>query len=610
MSRTLLLVDDEPNVLKALKRTLRTEGYKILTADSGREALALLNQHDVGVIVSDHRMPEMTGIDLLIQVRVRYPDIIRIILTAYTDLKAATDAINRGAVYKFLMKPHDDAMLRQVLAEAFEHHELIRENQRLMTDLERANRSLEELNQDLEQRVREKSQELIRTAHYDALTGLPNRLLLTERAEQALLRARRHGHVVALMVLDLDHFKLFNDSLGHDAADHLLKAAAGRITQCVRTCDSVARPGGDEFIILLTDIEAERHVGLIANKIKTAFGNPFKVDDQEIYLTASAGISLFPNDGESFEHLLNNAESALYICKESDRGSYRFYTREMNARARERLMLETGLRGALDRGEFVLHYQPQVDLVSGTIVGVESLLRWQHPEFGLVQPDDFIWLLEETGMIDQVGEWVLRTAAERAMTWREMGHPMRISVNISARQFRRQDLARRIRGILAQVGLDASTGQLELELTESVVMHDVESALAILGELHAMGIKLSIDDFGTGYSSLSYLRRFPIHTLKIDQSFIRDLNDDPNDASIVGAIIALAHSLNLNVIAEGVETQVQLAFLRAHGCNEMQGFLFSRPIPAELIDDLLFSGKKLALRSADVKEGRYGGPGA
>ncbi len=429
-------------------------------------------------------------------------------------------------------------------------------------------------------------------AHHDSLTDLPNRILFMDRLSQALARVKWHQRLVAVLFLDLDHFKRINDSLGHDMGDLLLKAVAERLSSCVRAGDTVARMGGDEFTIVLADVAQTEDVPKVAQKIVDAISKPFSLMGQEFFITISMGISIFPNDGQDAQTLVKNAYAAMYRAKEQGRNHYQHYSPAMNVRTLERLALESNLRHALERKELLLHYQPRVDLETGRITGVEALLRWQYPDLGLVSPSQFIPLAEETGLIIPIGEWVLRTACAQNKLWQSMGlSPVRVSVNLSARQFEQRNLVETIGRVIKETGLDPN--YLELELTEGLIMKNAEITIATLRSLHEMGIQISIDDFGTGYSSLSYLKRFPIHALKIDQSFVRDIITDPDGTVIVTAIILLAHSLKLKVIAEGVETKDQLDFVRSLKCHEIQGYLFSKPLPAEEMTRLLTMEKHL-----------------
>ena len=430
---------------------------------------------------------------------------------------------------------------------------------------------------------------LAHLARYDHLTGLGNRVLFQESLEGALARAHRGARPVALMFLDLDRFKAVNDTLGHASGDLLLKTVAERLRGSVRETDTVSRMGGDEFGVILEGINAGQDAAVVARKIIHALSQPFDLDGHEVVVTCSIGIAVAPSSPGDV--LVRDADAAMYRAKQQGRNNYQFYTPEMNAQAFQRLTLETNMRAALEREEFVLSYQPQVDLATGRICGAEALLRWRDPHSGLVPPDEFIHVLEDSGLIVPVGEWVLRTACAQARAWEDAGLvPIRISVNISGRQFNQDDLAGRLARILDETGLDPN--YLELELTESLLMEDIAVSNAMLDELRVlMGLRLSVDDFGTGYSSLSYLKRFPLDTLKIDRSFVRDIATDRDDAAIVASIISLAHNLQLEVIAEGVETEEQLAYLREKGCDIVQGFYFSEPLPAQDLWSLLKKGE-------------------
>jgi diguanylate cyclase (GGDEF)-like protein/PAS domain S-box-containing protein len=420
---------------------------------------------------------------------------------------------------------------------------------------------------------------LAHLAHHDALTGLPNRTLLHERLSQALLFARRHTSTVAVLYLDLDRFKGVNDTLGHGVGDELLKVVATRLSSAVRPTDTVVRPGGDEFIIVLADMARESDVKEVAEKIGRTFAAPFVVERDEFFISTSIGVALFPKDGDDAETLIKNADAAMYQAKERGRNNTQFYTADIQDATRRKLSLEGDLRKALEREEFVLHYQPIVSVTSGAITGFESLVRWQHPQRGLIAPNDFIPIAEEVGVIVPLGEWVLRTAAAQQKTWERSGCDVgRVTVNISARQFQQRDLPEVVGRIVDEFGI--RPGTLELELTESIVMRDVSDGIRAVAQLREMGVAVAMDDFGTGYSSLSYLKSFPIASLKIDGSFIRDLNIDQFDEAISQAIITLARSLQVRVVAEGVETQAQLFKLRRMGCDEAQGYYFSRPVPA------------------------------
>jgi diguanylate cyclase (GGDEF)-like protein/PAS domain S-box-containing protein len=428
-----------------------------------------------------------------------------------------------------------------------------------------------------EQKLAEKKIEFL--AYHDALTGLPNRLLLQDRFEQAKAHAIRSNTHLALLFLDLDNFKVINDSMGHDAGDTLLKQIASRLSKCVRETDTISRQGGDEFLILLSDLTMADDTAPVLVKIIEQLQLPFQSEGQEIATSVSMGVTIFPQDGTSFEVLLKKADMAMYQAKEDGRNTYRFFDEAMNVEAVEHLFIRNSLRRAQGRDEFVLHYQPKIELDSGAITGAEALIRWNHPELGLVAPNRFIPVAEESGLIVPMGEWVLGEACRQVFEWNKKGNcSLSIAVNLSAVQFKRGDIEKSVRQALEVSGLEPSL--LELELTESILIQNVESVLANVKRLKALGVKLSIDDFGTGYSSLSYLKRFDIDKLKIDQSFVRDLATDPEDAAIVRAIIQMARSLSLRTIAEGVETEAMLQQLRDFGCNEAQGYYFARPMPA------------------------------
>jgi diguanylate cyclase (GGDEF)-like protein len=444
--------------------------------------------------------------------------------------------------------------------------------------------------QDISERKRAE-QQIYNLAYFDSLTGLPNRLLFKEHLGHALAHATRTNRLAAILFLDLDRFKQINDTLGHSIGDKLLQKVAECLVICVRKCDtigrgrgddlvsSVSRLGGDEFTVLLTDIDTIQDAARVALRIINTVSQPFNLDGHEVIVTTSIGISLYPDDGKDVVTLIKNADTAMYHAKDQGRNNFQFYNQSMNSTAYERLVLENHLRKALEREEFVLYYQPQFDIATAEILGVEALIRWRHPDLGMVSPAEFIPLAEETGLIMQIDEWVLNTACAQNKAWQEAGlPPIIMAVNLSGQNFIRKNLLGIIGRIINDTCLDPH--YLELELTESVLMKNAKETASTLRVLKDMGLHISIDDFGTGYSSLSYLKRFPLDTLKIDQSFIREITTDPDNAAITTAIIAMAHSLKLRVVAEGVETEAQLAFLREHGCQAMQGFLYSRPLPA------------------------------
>ncbi len=436
-------------------------------------------------------------------------------------------------------------------------------------------------------------------AHHDALTELPNRALLHDRIGQAIAQAQRNREVMALLFIDLDRFKTVNDSLGHQIGDRLLQVIAERFGACTRSSDTIARIGGDEFVVLLTDLNQPEDARHVAQKVLETLSEPVTIDSHELRVTPSIGICVYPHDGEDVETLMRNADTAMYHAKLMGRNNYQFFAQAMNDVAQQRLLMENDLRHALERGELTLHYQPQLDLGSNAIVGFEALIRWTHPQRGMIPPSQFIPVAEETGLIISIGEWVLRRACSQAHAWHEAGYPqLQVSVNCSAQQFQREGFVETVGHILRETGLPAA--RLDLEITESVIIERSEEVIARFQALDDMGVRISIDDFGTGYSSLSYLKRFAIHQLKIDQSFVRDISSDPDDAAIVSAIIAIARTLGLEVVAEGVETVEQLTFLKALGCARVQGYYFSRPVPAEEFARLLGGGFQRARAAASA----------
>ncbi len=466
--------------------------------------------------------------------------------------------------------------------------------------------SLSRSQRELEQRVRERSEALAaldaqlrqemedrqlaenqvrHLAEHDPLTGLPNRRLLELRLQQALHNAREHDTAVAVMFMDLDRFKTINDSLGHVIGDRLLQGVAQRVHRSLRHGDTVARLGGDEFVMVLPELSGAGDAALIASQLINEVSRPYELDTLELRVTPSLGISLFPDHGNSIDALVGKASAAMYQAKAQGRRNYVFFTGQTDASSSQRLLLENDLHRAVEREEFVLHYQPRYELATGMLCACEALLRWQHPTRGPISPGEFVPLAEENGLIVPIGEWVLREACRQIQRWQSDGLEVcPISVNISARQFRSLELPAMVRSVLDETGVDPRL--LEVEITETTLMHNTEETLSILSELHGLGIKISVDDFGTGYSSLAYLKRFPVDLLKIDRSFVHDLTIDADDAIIVSAIIGLGRSLQLRVVAEGVETPEQVDFLKRRGCDEVQGFLFSKPLPAQQIEPL------------------------
>jgi len=514
--------------------------------------------------------------------------------------RATGEAVRREGPYSF------DA--RIVMPDGGVRH--VHEQAEIVLDDEDTPLRLAGTTQDITERKRIEDQ--IRfLAYYDGLTRLPNRALFTERLHQELAAAGRQGRTLAMLFLDLDRFKRINDTLGHTLGDRLLQAVSERLKKCLRStdtiargdplasADTVARLGGDEFIVTIADIARGEDAAKIAGRVLESLNEPFKLEEHEVVVTGSIGISLFPHDGADVETLLKNADSAMYHAKDAGRGTYQFYSKSMNAAAFQRLALENALRKALEREELILYYQPQVDVSTGAIFGAEALIRWRHPDLGMVSPADFIPLAEETGLILPIGEWVLRAAGAQGKAWQDAGFgPLIVAVNLSGRQFKQQQLVQTVEEALKATGFDPRC--LELEITESILVQKVDDTLTTLKRVRAMGLRVSVDDFGTGYSSLTYLKSFPIDTLKIDQSFTRDIATDAGDAAITAAIIAISRGLKMAVIAEGVETEEQRDHLLQRGCRLMQGYLFGRPVPADQFRLLLerqAAGQKPATRA-------------
>jgi diguanylate cyclase (GGDEF)-like protein/PAS domain S-box-containing protein len=434
--------------------------------------------------------------------------------------------------------------------------------------------------------ARAQSVEMSRLAHHDALTGLPNRTLFSDRLMQAISLAVRQSKQLAVMFVDLDHFKDINDSLGHAVGDKLLQSVAKRLVTCVRRTDTVSRLGGDEFVVLLSQVEHGEDAAVIARKILRVLGLPHTIDNKSLDMKVSIGVSTYPSDGLDLNSLMDSADTAMYDAKEHGRNNYQFFRPEMHARLAKRKLIERDLRYALGRNEFLLHYQPKFNLATRQITGVEALIRWQHPQRGMISPAQFVPIAEECGLMLPIGQWVLLEACRQARSWRDAGLGIvPVAVNVSAAEFGDKDFLSGVRATLISTGVEPQN--LELEMTESALMMDAESTMVALGALKAMGVQLAIDDFGTGYSSFTYLRRFPVDTLKLDQSFIHEINVDPGDAAIVNAMINIGTSLKLRVIAEGVETVAQLNFLQEHACAEGQGYHLSRPITAEEVAKLV-----------------------
>lgn len=520
--------------------------------------------------------------------------------------------LHRAITRSLRLHVDNEALLHRLATEKAETDQVNTQLRGEVEERRRAEEALREARDNLELRVQERTAALEREiverkayaarlrhlAHYDSLTGLASRVVLHDRLRHAIVRARRQVGQVAVLFVDLDRFKMINDSLGHSAGDVLLKFVAERLRECVREGDTVARLGGDEFVVVIEDLGSADDALVVARKILQALQRPFRIEDQEFVVTGTVGVSLYPGNGDDAEALMKNANTALHRAKDLGRNDLRFYSVDMNNRAGERLSLESGLRHALTNGELLLFYQPVIRLSDGHLVGFEALLRWRSPRLGLVSPAEFIPLAEESGLIVTIGAWALAEACLEAHSWKVTGgFAPRVAVNLSTRQFMETGLTDLVARTLKESGLEAS--RLELEITESQLMKDVRGAIATLEGLKDLGVKIAVDDFGTGYSSLNYLKRFPIDRLKIDQSFVSDVVNDPDDAAITRAIVTLAHSLNLEVVAEGVETQEQIDFLRERRCDEVQGFLLGRPLPPKRLGSLLRAQRVTTLAGAE-----------
>jgi diguanylate cyclase (GGDEF)-like protein len=556
----VLVVDGSPHdavLMQGMLEESNVKGFSFHHEKVFQRAIDHLRENSFDIVLLDLSLADAKGVESIHVINSEFPDLPIVALSNVSDEWVVVQAIKAGAQDCLVKGQGDGNLLTRSLRYAIER--------------------------------KQAEERLAYLAQYDHLTGLANRTLFKDRLTQSLARADRNNEQVALMFLDLDNFKVINDTLGHDAGDIILQAVAERLKKCVRVTDTVARLGGDEFIIILDGLPKSDVPVIVAQKIINVLAPPFHVGEREVFITTSIGISLYPMDAKNAKDLLKYADRSMYRAKEKGCSNYQFYAAEMNRRATERLTFRSGLYHALDRNELVLHYQPIVNLRSGKIIGLEALLRWNLPNYGLLPPDRFIDLAEETELIIPIGEWVIRKACENMQEW--MGlilTPFRISVNISARQFRQSAFFSVIERMLVNTELEP--GRLELELTEGTLMEQTETSSSTLMNLKDLGVRISIDDFGTGYSSLSYLRKFPIDTLKIAQTFVKDLTNNSDDAAISKAIIAMAHSLRLEVVAEGVETVDQLSILYAQGCDAAQGYYLGRPIDGEDIPTVLRKG--------------------
>jgi diguanylate cyclase (GGDEF)-like protein len=547
--KNVLLIEDNPGDARLIREMFAddpTQPFTLVHADRLSVGIEKLSHKAADLVLLDLSLPDSHGIETFSKIYAHSPKVPIIVLSGNDDQQLALYAVKSGAQDYLVKGKIDSALLMKAM-----HYSI--ERKRYQEELERQ-------------------------ANYDALTGLPNRHLLNDRLKQAVF-AQRNTRSIAVVFIDLDHFKVINDSLGHNFGDEVLRHVGERLTAAVRDGDTVARLGGDEFVLILSDQTREDVIFRTMRRLIGKVSEPIMIGERELNITCSAGISLYPQDGPDVQTLLKNADAAMYRAKSQGRNTFQFYTAEMNEIANERLSMEQSLRRAIDRDELLLHYQPRVNLRTGKVDGVEALVRWQHPQRGLIYPDRFIPLAEETGLIVPIGEWVLRSACAQGRSWRKQGFSPVISVNLSQRQLWGGGLVRLVGEVIAKTGM---AEHLELELTESMVMHDAENVITTMQGLKAIGVRLSVDDFGTGYSSLSYLKRLPLTALKIDGSFVRDTTTGgPDEGLIAKAIISLGHSLHLKVVAEGVETAEHRAFLEANDCDEIQGYLISKPVPPE-----------------------------
>jgi diguanylate cyclase (GGDEF)-like protein len=560
----VLLVGDDEAGACALRDRLaesRSMAFELVHAPRLSEALALPKANEADVMMLHVREEELPRLSSLTQARMAAPLVPIVVLSDVDDEAVALKALQNGARGYLVRNESNTRLLVTTLGAALESHRMILQ---LNTARERARH----------------------LATHDQLTGLANRSLFHDRLAQAVSAARRGRHKLAVLFADLDGFKTINDTLGHAVGDGLLRGIGRRLATCLRETDTAARLGGDEFAILLTNLASELDAATVARKLLASLSDPIEFRTQSTSTRCSIGISTFPRDAVNPEDLLKKADTAMYHAKERGGNRFDFYTEDMNAAIQRRAALEERLRTALEEDQFLVYYQPQFDLARGRIMGAEALIRWQHPELGLVSPSHFLPIAEETGLIVAIGDWILRKACKQNASWNREGHRgLRVSVNVSSHQFLEAGFADVVRSALEETGLPPVS--LELEITESSLLRDVEVTVNTLRKLKELGVRLAIDDFGTGYSAMAYLKRLPIDVLKIDQSFVRALTTDPADATITETIVQLASGLNLTSIAEGVETLEQLLLLGSYGCNRMQGYLFGKPVPAEIFEQWL-----------------------
>jgi diguanylate cyclase (GGDEF)-like protein len=590
----VLIIDDEPHIRNILFETLR-EDYDCQTTASAEEGLKLLKNGPFSLVISDINMKGITGLEMVPQILSVAPDTVVIIMSGAQTMENAVSALRVGA-FDYLMKPFDLRLVQAAVRRGVEYYQLRvskREYEAHLEDkVQERTAALLDTTRQLETEIAERNraeERLNYLSYHDVLTELPNRALFQDRLGQALSSARRENQLIAVFLLSIDRFKNVSETLGSVCADKLICDVAERLTSSMREGDTLAYWGSDEFAFLFNQLEKNEDAIQISKRLQSMLQPAFALADDEIYITASIGIALHPLNGQDEATLMKNAGAALAQAKERGGDNYQFYTTEMNTKALQRFSLESSLRRAIERDEFVLHFQPKVDINTWQISGAEALIRWHHPERGLISPGEFIPLAEETGLIAQIGEWVLRKSCAQLKEWAGSAATLTVSSNISARQFQDPNFFSLVMSMLDETGV--APEQLELELTESSIMTNLDSAVRTLSAFQNSGIRISVDDFGTGFSSLAYLKRLPIDVLKIDRSFVHDATTDPDDAALVMAIITLAHNLRLKVVAEGVETEEQLRFLHLLRCDEIQGYLFSKPLPADEFKRLFAEGQ-------------------
>jgi diguanylate cyclase (GGDEF)-like protein len=594
---SLLIVDDEPSVLTSLTFLFKRHGYDVLSAEHPEKALeqiaAMQDIDSLGVVISDYRMPTMSGIELLHEIAKFAPEAKRILLTAKSDLVTVMDAVNEGGLYRFLTKPCSYELLLHTVEEAFLMFNSSQENRHLNAELRQANIQLRDLSKKLEARVEHTTRELRAAIYFDRLTGLPSIELMHDRLAVAIQTAKRSSQPTTVICIGIEKFSLINENLGHQVGNELLCAFAARLEALVWEGDSVGRMHGDRFALIISNTAPGEAANELLTRLRGMLQQPFQIGEQQIYLDANFGIAFYPDDGSSPQTLLSHAEAAMHQARKDPDSNYRFYSEDINRQSSERFLLQSQIRAALDNGEFKVHYQPRINIITGKIIGVEALLRWQHPERGLLPPAEFLYALEETGLIRQAGQWVLNEVCRSVVEWQaEVGYPLHVAVNVSPVQLKTGNFQELVEKAIEQSKIDLSKTTLELEITENIFLSDMEQVREQLESLRQMGIKIAIDDFGTGYSSLSYLIKLPIHYLKIDRTFVIDITKSRDAKAIVRAITSLAQSLRLQVVAEGIETEEQLNAMRLLDCEEFQGFLFSRPVSAEAMRQLLIANSR------------------